>query len=150
MILATVLDMRMCPFCPHCSDTDTPCQDTLGSVAELLGGCAGRCDGLIGAVECQKVNGSLHFHWFLFIQRLHQYCTMQEIAERLREALVQSVELKQFLENLCVSTYSNKMAASCMHIISMFAMASCVVHADARKPVPGKVYRSHFNHTLDC
>ena len=97
----------MCPSCPDCVNSDNPCQDALGSVAELLGGCVGRADALIGAVECQKSNGSLHFHWFLFIQRVHQYSTMQEIAALLEEAIIESVELKQFLENLCVSTYTD-------------------------------------------
>ena len=49
VILAGVLGIRMCPLCPHC--TNNPCQDALGSVAELLGGCAGRADALVGAVE---------------------------------------------------------------------------------------------------
>ena len=93
-ILATVLGMRMCLFCPHCTDTDTPCQDALGSVAELLGGCAGRADGMIGAVECQKSNGSLHFYFFVFVQRLHQFGTMQAIVERLQSALIDAGELK--------------------------------------------------------
>ena len=61
-ILATVFGMRMCPSCPDCVNSDNPCQDALGSVVELLGGCVGRADALIGAVECQKSNGSLHFH----------------------------------------------------------------------------------------
>ena len=51
-ILATVLGIRMCPQCPHC--TNPPCQDALGSVAELLPGLAGRPDAMFGAVECQK------------------------------------------------------------------------------------------------
>ena len=104
-ILATVLGMRMCPLCPHC--TDNPCQDAMGSVAELMGGCAGRADALIGAVECQKSNGSLHFHWFLFVQRLHQFGTLQEIGELLEKAVVNSTELKEFLENLCVTSYTD-------------------------------------------
>ena len=76
-------------------------------MAELLGGCAGRGDALVGAVECQKSTGSLHYHWFVFIQRLHQYGTLEEIAFLLERGIVNSVELKQFLENLCVSTYTD-------------------------------------------
>ena len=33
-VLATILGIRMCPFCPHCSTTKYPCQDALGIVAE--------------------------------------------------------------------------------------------------------------------
>ena len=79
-ILATILGLRMCPHCPHCAEKECPCQDALGSVAELIGGLAGRADAMFGAVECQKTTGSLHYHFFLFIQRLHQYATLKEIA----------------------------------------------------------------------
>ena len=64
VVLATTLGIRMCPFCPHCTDrthSDNPCQDAQGSVAELLGGALGRCDAMIGAVECQKTTGSFTF-----------------------------------------------------------------------------------------
>ena len=33
-VFATVLGLRMCPFCPRCA---CPCQDAVGSVAELMG-----------------------------------------------------------------------------------------------------------------
>ena len=81
IILATILGIRMCPFCPHCAESESPCQDALGSVAEAMGGIAGRADGMFGAVECQKVTGALHYHFFIFVQRLHQYATLKEIAE---------------------------------------------------------------------
>ena len=47
VILATVLGIRMCPHCPHCWP---PCQDAMGSVAEIGGGAAGRGDALFGAL----------------------------------------------------------------------------------------------------
>ena len=86
IILATCLGVRMCPDCPHCESSSNPCQDSFGSVAEPMGGFAGRTDAIFGAKECQKTNGSLHLHFFAFIQRLHQYCNMVEIAERLEQA----------------------------------------------------------------
>ena len=61
-VLATILGIRMCPFCPHCSNTKYPCQDALGSVAEAMGGIAGRVDAMFRAVESQKVTGALHYH----------------------------------------------------------------------------------------
>ena len=36
VILATVLGIRMCPHCPHCAQSSNPCQDALGSSAELM------------------------------------------------------------------------------------------------------------------
>jgi hypothetical protein len=71
-VLATIAGIRMCQDCPHCAESDFPCQDAFGSSAELVGGFAGRADALFGAVEAQKTNGSLHFHFKLFVQRLHQ------------------------------------------------------------------------------
>ena len=79
-VLATVLGLRMCPFCPHCASSSRPCQDAFGSVAELMGGLAGRADAMFGAVECQKTTSALHYHFFLFVQRLHQFASMKEIA----------------------------------------------------------------------
>ena len=87
----------MCPFCPHCSNTKYPCQDALGSVAEAMGGIVGRVDAMFGAVESQKVTGALHYHFFIFVQRLHQYATLKEIAEKLQAGLVQAFELKKTL-----------------------------------------------------
>ena len=48
-----------------------------------MGGIAGRVDALFGAVEAQKTSGGLHFHFFMFVQRLHQFATLKEIAEKL-------------------------------------------------------------------
>ena len=62
---------------------------------------------LFGAVECQKSNGSLHLHFFAFVQRLHQYATMKEIAELLEKALVDAADLKQFLSNICCESYAD-------------------------------------------
>ena len=102
-VLATILGLRMCPNCPQC----LCCHDALGSVAELMGGIAGRADAMFGAVECQKVTGSLHYHLFLFVQRLHQYCTLKEIAELLAAKLVETKDLKNFLANICCETYTD-------------------------------------------
>ena len=104
-ILATCLGARMCPSCPHCSTLPNPCQDSFGSVAEPLGGFAGRTDAIFGAKECQKSNGSLHLHFFAFTQRLHQFSNMAEIAARLEKGLVQASDLKNYINNICCTSY---------------------------------------------
>ena len=106
-VLATALGVRMCPHCPHCSSSRNPCQDAFGSNAEFMGGLAGRADAMFGAVECQKSNGSLHYHFFLFVQRLHQYATVLEIAELLEQALANADDLKNFLAAICYTTYGD-------------------------------------------
>ena len=104
-VLATMLGVRMCPRYPQCSDTATPCQDHLGSSAEAMGSIAGRVDALFGAVEAQKTSGGLHYHFFMFVQRLHQFATLKEVAEKLKEGLVHSEEVKHFLSEICCEKY---------------------------------------------
>ena len=95
----------MCPCCPDCNISSSPCQDALGSNAEAVGSIAGRVDALFGAVEAQKTTGSLHFHFFMFVQRLHQFATLKEIADRITEGLVNATELKHFLGQICCESY---------------------------------------------
>ena len=95
----------MCPRCPHCLHSSSPCQDALGSNAEAMGGIAGRVDALFGAVEAQKTTGGLHFHFFIFVQRLHQTGTIKDIAEKIEENLVNAEELKHFLGQICCERY---------------------------------------------
>ena len=86
-VLATALGVRMCPDCPHCAESQHPCTDALGSNAEIMGGFAGRGDAIFGAVECQKLTGSLHLHLWFFGQRLHQFHSLLEIADLLKKLL---------------------------------------------------------------
>ena len=72
-----------------------------------MGGLAGRADALFGAVEAQKTTGSLHFHFFTFVQRLHQFASMKEIAELLEAKLVHAQDLKDFLANICCEQYAD-------------------------------------------
>ena len=106
-VLATVLGIRMCPFCPHCATSSTPCQNAFGSVAELMGGVIGCIDAMFGAVECQKTTGALHYHFFAFVQRLHQYASMKEIAEKLQAGFVQANELKDYTAAICCESYDD-------------------------------------------
>ena len=60
---------------------------------------------MFGGVECQKTTGSLHFHFFGFVQRLHEFASMKQIGKALEEELVKPCELKNFLANICVESY---------------------------------------------
>ena len=60
VVLETMLCIRRCPACPDCEILDSPCQDTFGSVAEMMGVIAGCVDAMFGAFECQQFTGSLH------------------------------------------------------------------------------------------
>ena len=103
--LATLLGIRMCPDCPHCAESARPCQDALGSSAEMMGGFAGRSDALFGAVECQKTTGSLHLHYWLYNERLHQHHTLQDIGTKLQQGLVTAAQFKEYVANICCESY---------------------------------------------
>ena len=68
--------------------------DVFGSNATPMGGSAGRADAMIGAVEAQTAEGVLHLHLFLFLQLLHQFMTLQDVAEHLRQGLVAADVMK--------------------------------------------------------
>ena len=55
---------------------------------------------MFGAVECQKVSGALHFHFWVYVQRLHQMKTLKEIATFLQAKLCNVETFKQFVGNL--------------------------------------------------
>ena len=80
VVFPALFGMRMCPRCPHCALTETPCMDAFGSNATPMGGELGRGDAAIGAVEAQKAEGVLHLHVFVYPQMVNQYETLQEIA----------------------------------------------------------------------
>ena len=71
--------------------------DAFGSNAETVGGIAGRSDGMCGAVECQKSSGSLHLHFWNFIQRAHQHHSLAEIAAMLEKALITADQFKKLI-----------------------------------------------------
>ena len=62
---------------------------------------------MLGAVECQKTTGALHYHFFAFVQRLHQFASMKEIAEKLQQGIVQANELKEYAAAICCESYYN-------------------------------------------
>ena len=99
VILPALYGYRMCPKCPNCVETESPCMDVFGSNATPMGGSIGRCDVAIGAVEAQKAEGVLHLHAFLFPQSVHQFCTLHEISGMLRKSLITVDMLKAYINN---------------------------------------------------
>ena len=104
VVLARLLGIRMCPDCPHCNKGSQGCQDAFGSSAEPQGGIFGRCDAIFGGVETQK-SGALHLHLIAFLQRVHQHCTLMEIAQMIRKELLSVEALKQYTDWVCNQAY---------------------------------------------
>ena len=79
--------------------------DIFGSNATPMGGGAGRCDAIIGAVEAQKAQGILHLHFFMYIQTLLQFLTLQEIADKLRDGIITSESWKEYVSYVRCAAY---------------------------------------------
>ena len=79
--------------------------DIFGSNATPMGGGAGRCDAIIGAVEAQKAQGILHLHFFMYIQTLLQFLTLQEIADKLRNGIITSESWKEYVSYVRCAAY---------------------------------------------
>ena len=60
---------------------------------------------MCGAVECQKSSGSLHLHFWNFIQRAHQHHSLAEIAAMVEKALITADQLKKFCAVVCCESY---------------------------------------------
>ena len=106
VVLAQLLGIRMCPDCPHCNKGKNPCQNRFGSNALPQGGIFGRCDGIFGGVETQK-SGSLHLHFWAYLQRAHQHKTLVEIAELVKQGLLAPSGLKAYHEWISNARYPN-------------------------------------------
>ena len=76
------LGMRCCIDCPNCA-----CADLFGSNARPEGGILGRVDSVYGSIEAQKSAGSLHVHFQVFVQCLHQHTPLHTLLEEFRSTL---------------------------------------------------------------
>ena len=88
--LADILGVRMCPNCPRCNNHLRGCQDMFGCNMRPLGGVLGGAATFGGGTEHQ-VQGAPHVHLEVHVVCVYQYCTLEEIAAKIRDQLV-SVE----------------------------------------------------------
>ena len=79
--------------------------DSFGSNATPMGGCAGRCDAMVGAVESQNADGVLHIHLFLFLRVAMQHSTLHDLARLLREKLISADAMKQYVSYVRCAAY---------------------------------------------
>ena len=96
-VLPSLYGWRMCPNCPDCATGDNPCMNIYGSNATPMGGSLGRVDAAVGAFEAQKAEGVLHLHMFLFPQMAHQYLTLPQLADRIRQGLLSADAFKTYV-----------------------------------------------------
>ena len=81
--------------------------DSFGSNATPMGGAAGRCDAMVGAVESQTADGVLHVHLFMYIQMAMQFGTLYQLAQLLREKMLTADALKQYVSHVRCASYPN-------------------------------------------
>ena len=105
IVLPSLYGFRMCPECPHCATSDTPCMDYFGSNATPLGGSAGRGDAMVAAVEAQKAEGVLHIHAFVYFQMVAQFCTLLELGKRLQKGMISATAMKEYISYTGYASY---------------------------------------------
>ena len=81
--------------------------DSFGSNATPMGGSAGRADAMVGAVEAQKAEGVLHFHFFIYLNMPHQFLTLNDIATMLKKNLLSAESMKRFVSFQRCAWYPN-------------------------------------------
>ena len=86
-ILPRVLGYRMCPNCPRCNETETPCSNKFGNNYEAWGGTAGMTAAVGLVVEYQH-NNNPHAHGNAHLVSAYQYKTLEEIKTLIEEDLL--------------------------------------------------------------
>ena len=72
-----------------------PCQDSLGSNMQPMGGFGGGCTHFGGATEYQG-HGTPHFHGEAHFVNIYQFHTLVEIGERIKAGLLEPQALHDF------------------------------------------------------
>ena len=98
-ILPRIFGYRMCPNCPHCSWTETPCANKFGNNFEPWGGIAGMAAANSCAVEYQG-NNNPHAHGHVHLVSAYQHKTLHEIAELIKQKLLAPETLYAYQETL--------------------------------------------------
>jgi len=96
---ADILGVRMCPECPRCNNFLYGCQDMFGCNMRPLGGILGGVASLGGGTEHQA-QGAPHLHCEVHVVCVYQYCTLEEIAQKIRDQLLNVEDLVRYNEHL--------------------------------------------------
>ena len=101
LIMEHILGIRCCARCPYCS-----CTDLFGSNAKPEGGMIGRIDAAYGSIEAQKSAGSLHVHFQIFVQCLHQHTPLHTLLAQHRPELKELfVNYAKYKQQVCRQVY---------------------------------------------
>ena len=98
-ILPRIFGYRMCPNCPRCQLTDTPCSNKFGNNFEPWGGIGGMAAANACAVEYQG-NNNPHAHGHVHLVSVYQHKTLAEIGELIKQKLLAPETLHAYQETL--------------------------------------------------
>ena len=98
-ILPRVFGYRMCPLCPRCVDTNSPCSNKFGNNFEPWGGIAGLAAANFCAVEYQHTNNP-HAHGHVHLVSAYQHKTLEEIKGLIEEKLLSPESIFDYQETL--------------------------------------------------
>ena len=98
-VLPHMFGYRMCPMCPLCSETRTPCSNRFGNNFQPWGGIAGLTASNFCAVEYQG-NNHPHAHGHAHFVSVYQHKTLEEIGELIKQKLLAPETLYAYQETL--------------------------------------------------
>ena len=98
-ILPRIFGYRMCPRCPHCWYTSTPCANKFGNNHEPWGGIAGLTAANSCAVEYQG-NNNPHAHGHAHFVSVYPHKTLEEVGHLIEKELLAPETLYAYHETL--------------------------------------------------
>ena len=98
-ILPRIFGYRMCPRCPHCWYTSTPCANKFGNNHEPWGGIAGMTAANSCAVEYQG-NNNPHAHGHAHFVSVYQHKSLEDVGRLIEKELLAPATLYAFQETL--------------------------------------------------
>ena len=103
LVMEYIFGLRCCIKCPNCL-----CSDLFGSNAKPEGGFLGRADAVYGSIEAQKSAGSLHVHFQVFLECLHQHTPLHTLlSEHRSELAALFVEYAKWKAQVCRQVYED-------------------------------------------
>ena len=103
LVMEYIFGVRCCIKCQNCT-----CSDLFGSNTKPEGGFLGRVDAIYGSIEAQKSAGSLHVHFQVFVECLHQHTPLHTLLlEHRSELATLFVEYAKYKAQVCRQVYED-------------------------------------------
>ena len=107
LALKALFGVRACSKCPECNcSPEGGCVDIFSNVANAEGGSFGLMEAYFGSIEHQKED-SQHLHMFGWVQCMHQYKTLYEIAAMIRNDNKLLEQSLAYVNHVCAESYAD-------------------------------------------